>query len=133
MAPRLTIALCLLAAAVTAVLGCTSTAGLSASDAGVILFVIGPYAALGLFAWWQRGKAGVSRALLAVTAALATLGLFVFGMDSYRYHTEPQYRMVQRMAVFLVPLMQWAVVLMLGLVLVGMRVGSPRQAPPRGR
>jgi hypothetical protein len=132
MAPRITIALCLLAAVITTILGCTSTAGLSASDAGVILFVIGPYAALGAFARWQRGKAGVSRALLAVTAALATLGLFVFGTDSYRYHTEPQYRPGQRMAVFLVPLLQWAVTLAVGLVLVGMWVGPRREAPPGG-
>lgn len=53
---RLTVALCLLAAAIEVVLGCTSTAGLTPGDALIMLFVIGPYLLLALFAWRQRGQ-----------------------------------------------------------------------------
>jgi hypothetical protein len=55
--------------------------------------------------------------LLAIAVGMSAWGLYVFGEDSYRYHTEPQYRMVQRMAVFFVPLLQWAVVLAVNLAL----------------
>ena len=123
---RSAIAVCLLAAAAEAVLGCTSTAGLSPGDALVVLFVVGPYLLLGLFAWRQRGRPTASWALLAVAVGLSTWGLYAFGEDSYRYHTEPEYRRVQRTVVFLVPLGQWAAVLAAGLGLLARRLGSGR-------
>ena len=113
---RLTIAVCLLAASVETVLGCTSTAGLTLGDALIVPFVLGPYLILALFAWRRRGQPAASWALLAVAVALAAWGLYVSAVDSYRYHTDPQYRLIQRMAVFFVPLLQWAVVLLVGLV-----------------
>lgn len=126
---RLTIAVCVLAAAVETVLGCTSTAGLSPGDALIVLFVIGPYLLLALFAWRQRGQRAASWVLLAVAVGMSAWGLYVFAEDSYRYHTEPQYRMVQRMAVFFVPLLQWAVVLVVGLALLVRRLSSRRGRP----
>jgi uncharacterized membrane protein YtjA (UPF0391 family) len=57
---RWTIAVCLLAAVVETVLGCTSTAGLAPGDALIGLFVIGPYLLLALFAWRQRGQPAAS-------------------------------------------------------------------------
>jgi hypothetical protein len=36
------------------------------------------------------------------------------------YHTEPRYRMVQRMAIFLVPLVQWLIAAVVGMVLLVM-------------
>ncbi|MFN9249234.1 MAG: hypothetical protein ACK6DS_19410 [Planctomycetota bacterium] len=56
-------------------------------------------------------------ALLAVAVGLSAWGLHVFVEDSYRYQTEPNYRKVQRMAVFFVPLLQWALVLLVGTTL----------------
>jgi hypothetical protein len=114
---RLTIAVCLLAALVETVLGCTSTAGLAPADALIVVFVIGPYLLLALFAWRQRGQPAASWLLLAVAVGMSAGGLYVFGEDSYRYHTEPQYRVLLRMAVFFVPLLQWAVVLVVSLAL----------------
>jgi uncharacterized protein YjbJ (UPF0337 family) len=90
---------------------------LSPGDAIIVLFVIGPYLLLALFAWRQRGRPTASWVLLAVAVGMSAWGLYVFGEDSYRYHTEPQYRNVQRLAVFFVPLVQWAIVLVVGLVL----------------
>jgi hypothetical protein len=119
MVPRITWAVCFLASAITLTLGCTSTAGLAPSDVVIVAFVLGPYPLLGLFAWWRRGESIVSWFLLAVTVILATWGVYLFGLDSYRYHTEFEYRMSQRMTVFFVPLLQWAAVLMVGLVLLG--------------
>jgi hypothetical protein len=140
---RLTIAVCLLAAVVETVLGCTSTAGLASGDAIIGLFVIGPYLLLVLFAWRQRGQPAASWVLLAVAVGMSAWGLYVFGEDSYRYHTESQYRKVFRMAVFFVPLVQWAIVLLVGLALLVRRLGSrrgpqgssadPGPAPDRGR
>lgn len=116
MVPRITWAVSLFASAITLMLGCMNTAGLRPSDAVVLAFVLGPYLLLGLLAWWQRGEPIASWFLLVVTATLATLGVYMFGLDSYRYHTDFEYRMSQRMTVFLVPLLQWAAALMVGLV-----------------
>jgi hypothetical protein len=74
------------------------------------------------------GAPVASGGLLAVTAALAAWGLYPFGEDSYRYHTEPQYRKVQRLTAFVVPVVQWAVVLAVGFVLAGLWVRSRRKA-----
>jgi len=126
MVTRFTILICLLAAVIETILGCTSTAGLSPGDAIIVLFLIGPYLILGLFAWWQRDKATVSRVLFVLAYLLSAWGLYVSGVDSYRYHTEPQYRMVQRVWVFLVPMARWVVVFLFGLVLLGLRLGSRR-------
>ena len=119
MVPRITSAVCLFAAAITLILGltCKSTAGLRPSDAVVLAFVLGPYLLLGLLAWWQRGEAIVSWSLLAVTVALATLGVCLFGLDSYRFHMDFEYRMSMRLTALFVPLLQWAAALVLGCAL----------------
>jgi hypothetical protein len=117
MVPRLTWAFCFLASAITLVLGRTTSAGPGPGDAYVVAFVLGPYLMLGLLAWWQRGESIVSWLLLAVAVILATWGVWLFGLDCYWYHTDWQYRMSQRMTVLVVPLLQWAGVLVTGLVL----------------
>jgi len=126
---RLTIIICLFTAAVEVALGCVSTAGLAPADALVASFIVGPYLLLAALAWRHRGRPAASRATLAVAVGLSAWGLAKFGWHSYRYHAEPQYRAVQNMALFSVPLLQWAVVLLVGLVLLlvrpGARVGKP--------
>ena len=117
MVPRMTWAVCFLASAITLVLGYTSTAGPQHNDGILIAFVLGPYLLLGLLARWQRAESIVSWLLLAVTVIVATWGLSLFGLDSYWYHTDWQYRMAMRLTVLLVPLLQWAAVLVVGLVL----------------
>ena len=130
--PRLTIMVCLLAAVVETFLACTSTAGLSPGDVFPILFFVGPYVLLVLFARWQRSHMAASWMLLVVTVALSVWGLYTFGEDSYRYHTELEYRMVQRMSVFIVAIGQWAVVLLVGFGLLLWRLISRRSPGTRG-
>ena len=119
MVHRITWAVCFLASAITLMLACTSTAGFGPRDVVIVAFILGPYLLLGLLAWWQRGESLVSWLLLTVTFLLATWGVYLFGLDSYRSQTEWEYRMAQRLTVFLVPLLQWAAVLVVGLVLLG--------------
>lgn len=110
-----TITVCLLSAIAEAVLGCTSTTRVSLSDAPIVLFIVGPYLALATIAWWQREKLAVSWTLLAVVLGLSAWGLYVFGEDSYRYHTDRDYRKLQRLAAFIVPIVQYAAVLLVGI------------------
>jgi hypothetical protein len=70
---------------------------------------VGPYLLLDGLAWWQREKAVMRIALLAVIAVLALAGLSLFGVDTWHYFADPRYRQIQRMNVFLVPLAQWLV------------------------
>jgi uncharacterized membrane protein len=115
---RLTLAVCLCAAIVETFLGFTSTFGLKPDSTPILLFVIGPYLLLALFAWQQRDRPTASWVLLAVAVGMSAVwGLCVFGEVSYRYHTDLHYRMVFRLAVSFVPLVQWAIVLVVGLVL----------------
>ena len=115
---RITWFVCSAAAVITLMLGGTSKAGWT-TDVLAAGFVLGPYLLLGLLALGHRGKAIRSRVLLAVAVVLAAWGLYLFGLDSYRYHTVAEHRMVQRMTVLLVPLVQWAAVLLVGLGLLG--------------
>lgn len=126
---RSAIVVCLFAAAVEVVLGCVSTAGLAPADAIIASFVVGPYLLLALLAWWQRGRSKTSWALLAVAVGLSAWGLATFGWHSYRYHAEPQYRLAQNMALFSVPLLQWAIVLLVGLVSLLVRLNSRGKWP----
>ena len=111
MIPRITIVVCLLAALTEAILNCVSTSMLSPMDAIIVLLMVGPYLVLALLAWRRRDNSAVSKAFFVLALFFAAVGLYVSGVDSYRYHTEPHYRLVQRMTIFIVPLAQWAVVL----------------------
>ena len=126
---RATVGVCLVAAAAEVALGCTSTAGLSAADAPVALFVVGPYLVLAAVAWRQRRRPAAARVLLAAAVGLSAWGLYAFGVDSYGYHTEPEYRGVQRTVAVFVPLGQWAAVLPAGLGLLAWRPASGRGRP----
>lgn len=128
---RSTIVVCLFAAAVEVALGCVSTAGLAPADAIIALFVVGPYLLLAALARRQRARAMASWSLLAVAVGLSAWGLATFGWHGYRYHVEPQYRLVQNMALFSVPLLQWAIVLLVGLVSLLVRPNS-RGGQPAG-
>jgi FtsH-binding integral membrane protein len=122
--PRITWSVCSVAAVITLLLGGTSKAGWT-TDVLAVAFVLGPYLLLGLLALGHRGKPISSRILLAVAFALAVSGVCLFGLDSYRYLTDPQHRMAQRMAALFVPIPQWAAVLLVGLGLLGYQAISP--------
>lgn len=121
---RSTVIVCLFAAAVEVALGSASTAGLAPADAIVGLFVAGPYLLLASLAWRLRARMMASRAMLAVAVGLAAWGLATFGWHGYRYHAEPQYRALQNMALFAVPLLQWVAVFLVGLASLLVRPGS---------
>ena len=84
-------------------------------DAPIVLFIVGPYLCLAMAAWLYRGKLASSWTLLVVVVGLSAWGLYVLGMDSHRYHTDANYRKVQRMAAFFVPLVQYAAVVLVGM------------------
>lgn len=128
---RSTVIVCLFAAAVEVALGCVSTAGLAPADAIIALFVVGPYLLLASLAWRQRERATASRSLLAVAVGLSAWGLATFGWHGYRYHAEPQYRALQNMALFSVPLLQWVAVFLVGLASLLVRP-NPRRERPAG-
>jgi hypothetical protein len=130
---RVTVAVCGLAAVAEVALAVASSTGLTPFDALIALFVVGPYLMTAWMAWMQRGRRVASGVLLAAASLLAAWGLYVYGVDRYRYHTEPTYRMVQRVGIFLVPLCQWLVTLVLGSFLVGLWLGSRRSRVPTTR
>jgi hypothetical protein len=111
----LTVVVCVLTAFAETVLGFTSSTRLSASDILVVLFIVGPYLLLASLAWCHRGLREGSWTLLAIAIGISAWGLFVFGDHSYRWHSDPQFRKVQSMAILFVPLVQWAIVLLVGI------------------
>ena len=130
---RVTVAVCCLAAVAEVVLAVASSTGLTLFDTLIALFVVGPYLVTAWMAWMQRGRRVVSGVLLVAASLLAAWGLYVYGVDCYRYHNEPNYRMVQRMEIFLVPLCQWLVTLVLGAFVLGLWVGARRSRAPGGQ
>ena len=112
---RITRLVCVLAAVITLLLLVTGGAGLRDSDVLALAFALSPYPVLAHLAGAQRGSPFVSRLLLTITVVLAVGGTCLLAVDSYRYHTIPEHRMVQRMTVLVVPALQWAVVAPIGL------------------
>src|SRR5262245_37872888 len=88
----ITILICVLTAVADTVLAYMSSVHLKPGEEIVVLFTVGPYLLLGVFAWWQRRKEVASWLLLGVALALAAGGLYVAGEHTYRNHTEPHFR-----------------------------------------
>jgi hypothetical protein len=136
MIPNLSLALCAIAAIGTVGLGLTSTSQPHPTDVFIVLFIIGPYLLLGLLVRWWRRSRPVSIAFLVLVMFLTAIALWLFGMESYQYHTDPNFKYVQRLAAFIVPLFQFFVALVVGLALLVVRFGSrwgAEQAAGRGR
>lgn len=127
---RIALALCGLAVIVEAglMLAGSDISTLGLADTPIVLFVIGPYVALGLIAWWQRERWFASLAILGAIGVLMAWGLSVSTIDCFRDHTDPEYRLMQRSALFLVPLMQWIAVGLLGLALGVLRLWPDRKS-----
>jgi hypothetical protein len=115
MEARITRLVCVLAAVIALLLLVTSGAGLRGGDVLALAFALSPYPVLAVLAGAQRGSLFVSRLLLTITVVLAVGGTCLLAVDSYRYHTIPEHRMVQRMTPLVVPMLQWVVVAPLGL------------------
>lgn len=111
----LTVVVCVLTALVEAGLGIMSSTRVSASDILVVLFIVGPCLVIASWAWRYRGPREGEWTLLAIAIGISACGLYTFGDHSYRWHTDPNFRKVQSMAIFFVPLIQWAIVLLVGI------------------
>ncbi|WP_322757756.1 hypothetical protein [Synechococcus sp. CBW1107] len=49
-------------------------------------------------------------------------GMGLLGLDSYRFHTVPEHRQVQRMTIILVPMLQSTLAIAIGLMLQASRI-----------
>jgi hypothetical protein len=103
-------------------LSLSTTTAFVPGDVLVVLYIASPFVMLGGLAWSQRANRGAAWGLLAVALGVAALGLFFFGTDFYHYHTDPEYRRVQRMTAFITPILQGMLVLAAGLVLLARRL-----------
>jgi len=126
------VSVCALAALISLILLATSTPGLRPSDVPFLGLVVAPYALLGLLALRVRGRRTVSRLLFVVALILALAGTALFGWDSYQYHTVPEHRLVQRMTLIAVPVLQSLAVALTGLILLAVRGTAGSTLPGDG-
>jgi hypothetical protein len=117
MVPWITLSVCALAAVATLALGFAGCGWsiLVPEDALVVPLAVGPYALLGLMAWWRRKRRVASAVVLVSTLLVAAVGLLAFGADAWRVQTDPQHGMAMRLTVIVVPVLQWAATVVLGL------------------
>jgi len=59
----------------------TEHPGPPVATAVLLSFLIGPYTALALLAWWMRSHRGKSIVLFAITLTLACFGVFVYSVQ----------------------------------------------------
>jgi hypothetical protein len=103
--------------AVAAALGETALYALTITDwsqvgalALVFAFLNGPPLFLALITWRRRTHPERTRVLFGVAAVVAGGGLFVLGLDLYRFSTDPKFRNTPNMHGLIVPLVQWVIV-----------------------
>jgi len=80
--------------------------------------LVGPPLFLALVAWRRQNHPARSRLLFGVAAVVAVGGLGVLGLDLYRFSTDPEFRKTPSTNGLLVPLVQWALIVVVWLVLV---------------
>ncbi|QNI70343.1 hypothetical protein [Cyanobium sp. NS01] len=130
------ILLCCLATALSLILITSSSTGLRSSDLPYLLLVAMPYWLLGLLACWQRRRQRSSLPVFIAVLIVSFVGIILFGVDSYHFHTVPAHRLVQRFSVITIPLLQSASVLAIAAVLLTMQLcrdGRRSKAAPPGR
>lgn len=89
----------------------------------LLLLLVSPYLFMGLIAWCSREQRRTSMVLFIFVSFLALVGLYLIGSESYGYQSSlkthprgPEYAKTryQRMALFLVPALQWLLALVVG-------------------
>jgi hypothetical protein len=127
--------LCTLAALTGLILVVTSTTGLRSGDLPFLAFLVVPYLVLGLLAWRERERRSLSNLLFIVVLFLSLGGTILLGVDSYRFHTVPEHRLVQRMTIIVVPMLQSTAAIAIGLLLQANRMltGHSREGADRSR
>jgi len=103
-----------------------------------MLLLVGPYMLIGTVAWRVSNNRRASMALLVLTV-LVVVGVAMIGLESAHYRatiaTHPRgaeymKERYQRMAVFLVPTMQWFVALLAGGAVLLQELFAGRPAAP---
>lgn len=125
MLAKVSVAICLAAATATLLLiipggYCRFT---TVAEASHVFAIVGPYALLALLAWRHRDNPRTSRTLLLLNVLVALVALCVFAAETSSYHSEvaafvtrdpergAEYieATIQRIALFVVPAIQWFV------------------------
>jgi hypothetical protein len=117
MADHPTWSVCTLAALTSLILVITGVPGVRMGDLPFLVFLLVPYLLLGLLAWRDRERRRLSAVLFVAVLVLSLAGTILLGLDSYRFHTVPAHRLVQRMTVIVVPMLQSAAAIVIGLML----------------
>jgi hypothetical protein len=125
--------LCTLAALTGLILVVTSTTGLRSGDLPFLAFLVAPYLLLGLLAWRERERRSLSNLLFIVVLLLSLGGTILLGADSYRFHTVPEHRLVQRMTIIVVPMLQSMAAIAIGLLLQANRMLTGHRRAGAGR
>ncbi|CAK6692460.1 hypothetical protein ICNINCKA_01217 [Synechococcus sp. CBW1107] len=95
----------------------TGGPGVRMGDLPFLVFLLAPYLLLGLLAWRERERRLLSAVLCVAVLVLSLAGTILLGLDSYRFHTVPEQRLVQRMTVIVVTMLQSATAIVIGLML----------------
>lgn len=111
----------------------TSTTGLRSGDLPFLAFLVVPYLVLGLLAWRERQRRRHSNLLFIVVLLLSLGGTILLGADSYRFHTVPEHRLVQRITIIVVPMLQSTAAIAIGLLLQADRVLTGQRRAGAGR
>lgn len=96
-------------------------------------FLVGPPLFLALSAWRRRAHPGRSKLLFWVAVGVAVGGLGALGIEAYRYSTDAEFRKTPSATRMLVPVVQWAVILVVWVYLVLQEMRDRRAAknPPQ--
>ncbi|HEY1189676.1 MAG TPA: hypothetical protein VGE74_18660 [Gemmata sp.] len=94
-------------------------------------FLIGPLLFLALTVWRRRTHPARSKVLFGVALGIAVAGLGALGVDSYRFQTDPAFRQTPSVTRMLVPVVQWAVILVVWVWLVAQEMKDRRAAKNR--
>lgn len=103
---------------------------MSAEDVLIFPLVAGPYAVIGVIAWWRRCSHKESMLLLTAVILVAAYGFWPFGASSFRRHFDPHGGMAMDLSPIVVPAVQWLAVTILAAVigvaaLIRSRFGNP--------
>ena len=84
-----------------------------------LTILIGPYAVLGLSAWFIRSHRTTSYILLGFTLALTSLGLIIYSIEYFQFQNRDQTNPGgQNFVPFLLAVAQWLVTVSLSVILV---------------
>jgi hypothetical protein len=97
----------------------------------LLVFLAGPLVFLAIMAWRRRSHRVRSRVLLAVTLVAGGAGVALLGNDLYRFLHAPENRTPDSNPVLL-PVYQWALVLLVWVVLVVLEGQEKRRAASVG-